>query len=55
MKFKKKRRIFFKNFLLFGFLPFLLISHTLKKNFLTKKLIYKKKFSKVWLLDINDY
>ena len=50
MKIEKNRRTFLKNFLLLGMIPFFSIS-----NVFIKKLIHKKKFSKIWLLDINDY
>lgn len=55
MKFKKNKRMFLKNILLVGLMPISSISYLYKKKISLKKLIHKKKFSKIWLLDINDY
>ena len=54
MKIKKNKRKFLKNMFLVGLVPFFPISYFFEKKILFKKLIHKKKFSKIWLLDIND-
>ena len=55
MKFEKNKRMFLKKILLVGLMPFYSISYLYKKKISFKKLIYKKRFSKIWLLDINDH
>ena len=50
---KSKRNFLISSLVLF---PVLLIKNfSLTNNFINKKIkIYKKKYSKIWLLDIND-
>tara|TARA_B100000963_G_scaffold328494_1_gene317100 strand:- start:8302 stop:8472 length:171 start_codon:yes stop_codon:yes gene_type:complete len=55
MKYKKNKRKFLKNLFVLSMISSLPISIFLsKKKLPLKKLAFKRKFSKIWLLDIND-
>tara|TARA_Y200000002_G_C22372579_1_gene533761 strand:- start:466 stop:639 length:174 start_codon:yes stop_codon:yes gene_type:complete len=51
---KMKKRTFLKNIFKTSLLIFSLPVLTINNFYKKKKKIYKKKFSKIWILDIND-
>jgi len=50
---KKNKRNFIKFMVMIIFIPLFTELSFIKKKYI-KKIIKKKRFSKVWLLDIND-